>query len=185
MTDKELILQIRTGNHNAFKIFVEKYQQRILKTCYGFTFNNEVSKDITQDVFMEFYESINTFRNESKISTWLYQITINKSINYLNAKKRRKMFNIIDIFSNNNENEPKIEINDETDIIVENNELKMVLNKAIGSLPENQRIAFTLHKIEDFSYKEIAELMNLSLSAVESLIFKAKKRLKEILESYK
>ncbi|UCH14944.1 MAG: sigma-70 family RNA polymerase sigma factor, partial [Bacteroidales bacterium] len=83
MTDKEFVLEIRKGNQQAFRKFVEKHQLTVVKICNGFVHNPQDAEDIAQEVFIEVYQSVHKFRGEAKLSTWLYRIAVNKSLNHL------------------------------------------------------------------------------------------------------
>lgn len=185
MTDKELIDQILTQNsRKAFEELVNKYQPLVAKTCLGFVSSQADAEDLTQDVFIEVFESLDSFRSESKISTWLYRIAVNKSLNYIRKQKREKMFRSIEnFFTTKGERSEPLELIDKggasADRKIEAFENKQMLKNAINSLPDNQRIAFILSKYQDLSYKEIAEVMSVSLSSVESLLFRAKANLQK------
>jgi RNA polymerase sigma-70 factor (ECF subfamily) len=190
MDDKKLIDLIEKNKISGFKKLVDKYQRLVVNTCYGFVHNRQDAEDIAQDVFIEVYRSIERFRKQSKLSTWLYRIAVNKSLNYIRDNKKNTWFQSLDILFNDNTNtkvlEPEDSKNNMPDKITENKETGSYIFEAINALPENQQIAFTLSKYEDLSYKEIADVMKLSLSSVESLIFRAKKNLqKKLIEHYK
>lgn len=187
MTEREFVREIRKGNQQAFRMFVEKYQLTVVKTCNGFIHNLEDSEDIAQEVFLEVYKSIHNFRGEAKLSTWLYRISVNKSLNHLRKYKLKKNLESIEsLFAGNENMINKIRDNNNLmpDDEIEQNEKIKILHGAIDSLPTNQRISFILNKYEDLSYKKIAEIMNISLSAVESLIHRAKINLQKKLFNY-
>jgi len=188
MTDKELVNEISNGNQYVFRMFVEKHQLPVFKVCNGFIHNKEDSEDIVQEVFVEVYQSIHNFRGEAKLSTWLYRIAVNKSLNYLRKNKIKKNLKSIEsLFAGNKNRLDEIEDNNlRPDENIEQNERSRILFRAVNSLSTNQRIAFILNKYEDLSYKEIAEIMNTSLPAVESLIHRAKINLqKKLFVHYK
>ena len=187
MTDKEFVLEICNGNQQAFRKFVEKYQLTVLKICNGFIHNREDAEDITQEVFIEVYQSIHKFRGEAKLTTWLYRIAVNKSLNHLRKYKLKKNLKSIEslfMINKNIINEIEDSRNLQPDDNMEQREKAYILHRAISSLSTNQRISFILNKYEDLSYKEIAEIMNTSLSAVESLIHRAKINLQKKLFNY-
>ncbi len=187
MTDREFVLEILKGNQQAFRMFVEKYQLTVVKTCNGFVHNIEEAEDIAQEVFLEVYRSIHNFRGEAKLSTWLYRIAVNKSLNHLRKYKLKKNFESIELLFKSNAdmlNEIRDNSNLMPDDKIEQNEQAKILHRAIDSLPTSQRISFILNKYEDLSYKKIAEIMNISLSAVESLIHRAKINLQKSLFNY-
>lgn len=175
MTDEQLIEQILVGEILYFSQLVEKYRILVFNTCFGFLRNKEEAEDITQEVFLEVFQSLSHFRNESRFSTWLYRISINKSLNQVKKNRRRGIFESIEkaVFLQ------KAEKHCLENLEIERSESNEILKKAVNSLPESQRIAFTLHKIDEMSHSSISEIMGLSVSAVESLIHRAKKRLKE------
>ncbi|RIH65981.1 sigma-70 family RNA polymerase sigma factor [Mariniphaga sediminis] len=182
MSEAEIIDKLREGSEKAFRELVDQYQQLVVNTCFGLLHNTEDAEDVAQDVFIEVFRSVDKFRADAKISTWLYRIAVNRSLNFIRDNKRRKWFQSFDdlveakkkslgeLVSGNTEN-PEFDL--------ENSQRSLLLHEAIDALPENQRVAFTLNKYEDLAYKEIAEVMKLSVSSVESLIHRAKKNLQK------
>ena len=189
MTETEIIQKLQQGNEQAFKQLVENYQKLVVNTCFGMVHNTEDAEDIAQEVFIEVFRSIQNFRADSKISTWLYRIAVNRSLNFIRDNKRKKWHHSIkDVMTGKTSQSSKINhINNETPATeLENMQRAKILHEAIDSLPENQKTAFTLNKYEDLSYKEISEVMNLSVSSVESLIHRAKIKLqKKLYTCYK
>lgn len=186
MTEQSFIQAIKNSETESFRQLVLHYQDMIVNTCYGFVKNHTDAEDVAQEVFIEVYRSVNKFREDSKLSTWLYRIAVNKSIDFLRKKKRKSWLGSIQgMFGT----EDKI-------LVIEDkhqptpyehtlrNERRAVLQAAIDELSENQRIAFTLHKYEGLSYKEVADVMELSLSSIESLMHRAKRNLKKLLKEY-
>ena len=173
---------LQKGDEKTYQELVKVFSKPIFNTCFYILQNREEAEDVTQDIFITVYQSISFFKGDSKLSTWIYRIAINKCNELLRFKKRKKRFGIhIPIFGS------AIEIaTDAPDELLHQDERKRILFKAIAKLPENQQIAYTLYNMEDLSYQEIAEAMNLSLSAIESLIFRAKQNLrKSLAEFYK
>jgi RNA polymerase sigma factor (sigma-70 family) len=138
--------------------------------------NIEDAEEITQDVFMAVYRSLSAFREDSSYSTWIYQITINKSLDFIKAKKRKKRFGFLtSLFSEDqigDLNTP-VEFN-HPGVQMEDKESLKRLFEYINSLPDNQKTALILHKIENLPQVEVARIMELSPKAVESLIQRAK-----------
>ena len=121
---------------------------------------------------------------ESKLSTWIYKITVNKSLEYLRAKKRKKRFTQLRSLFYNDDSVIEIPDFEHPGVIAENKERSKVIFKALDQLPESQRAAYTLHKIEDLSYEEIGEIMNKTVSSIESLMHRAKNNLQRYLHDY-
>lgn len=178
MEESSLINCIIKGDERAFKTFIDNYAALVYRAIASFGISKEDTEDLCQEVFIDVYRNIKKFRKESGISTWLYRIAINKSLNFMRKNKQslwlKKNNSTIDdneIYSVNNKYE------ESTESKYVNNEQKAILYKQIEKLSKNQRIAFTLNKIDNLSYKEISEIMDISVSSVESLIHRAKKNL--------
>lgn len=187
MTELELVEGVLQKKEAAYKELVQKYQKQVINTCYRLLGNYEDAQDIAQDVFIEVYESIDKFRKEAKLSTWIYRIAVNKSLNYIKVINRRKCVKSIESFLGKENNETSNISAYQSDMPNNNlicEERKSILQQALNKLPENQKIAFTLNKYEELSYQQIAEIMQTSLSAVESLIHRAKTNLQKHLINY-
>jgi len=187
MSENELVEGILNKREIAFKEMVSLYQKQVINTCFSFVGNYQDAQDIAQDVFIEVYESIEKFRREAKLSTWIYRIAVNKSINYKRQIVRKQWVKSIESFFGKETNETqfiKAHKSDEPNEAMEGNERKLILHQAMNRLPENQKIAFTLNKFEELSYQQIADVMNTSLSSVESLIHRAKMNLQKYLVHY-
>lgn len=189
MKETEILNGLQQGNEQAFKKLVESYQKMVVNTCFGLVHNLADAEDIAQDVFIEVFRSIDNFRADSKVSTWLYRIAVNRSLNFIRDNKRRKWFwSFEDTDGNNNASWEKIthQVPENPGSDIESDQRAQILHQAIDSLPKKQRVAFTLNKYEDLSYKEISEVMKLSKSSVESLIHRAKINLqKKLYTCYK
>jgi RNA polymerase sigma-70 factor, ECF subfamily len=180
-----LIEQLKQGNEAAFKTIVEAWQDMVYNTALGIVQNAEDAEDISQEVFVQVYESIHTFKGEAKFSTWLYKITVTKTMDHIRRKKRKKRFAFIQsLFGMNDEM-----VHDPPDfhhpgVALDKKETAAELFKAIEQLPENQKIAFTLNKLEGLNYQEVSEIMNTTVPSIESLLHRAKNNLKKLLEIY-
>lgn len=145
--------------------------------------NVEDAEEVTQDVFVKVYQSIDSFKDKSTFKTWIYRITINQSLDFIKKKNSKKRFFVYGKKSENEfeiQNTPNFE---HPGILLENQENAKLLFDVINSLPENQKTAFILSKVDGLSNPEVAEIMEMSISAIESLIFRAKNSLKEKLSN--
>jgi len=186
LNEHELIQGLRNGDETAFRFLVENYQDRIYNTALGIVNNAEDAEDVAQEVFIQVHRSIGSFKGESKLSTWMYRIATTRALDLLRSRKSKKRFGMLQrLFGEGNE--PMVEIPDfnHPGVAMERKENAAKLFRAIGQLPENQKTAFTLHKLEDLSYQEISEVMKTSVPAVESLMHRARQNLKKILEKDK
>lgn len=186
MSEQTLIQAIKSQDQKAYKTLVDQYQAMVLNTCYGFVQDEDDAKDLTQEVFIEVIQSIHRFRGDAKLSTWLYRMAVNKSLNHLKKYRRKILFNRIEHGVSGKHDELMATKSFNADKSVIDEEQSKILFNAIDSLKKNQRIAFTLHKIDGVSYAEIAEIMDVSVYAVESLIYRAKSNLqKKLMGFYK
>lgn len=171
----------------AFRQLFEAQKNRVFNTALGLVQNREDAEDITQEVFVAAYDAFEQFRGEAQLSTWLYRITVNKSLDFIKAKKAKKRFAfIVSIFGEKGEDKPAVNQGhfEHPGVVLENKENAATLFKAIEQLPEQQKVAFTLAKLENLSYAEIAAIMQTSVSSVESLMFRAKQNLQKTLRDY-
>jgi RNA polymerase sigma-70 factor (ECF subfamily) len=179
MLEPDLVKKIKFDNSGAFNNLVELHQEKVLNTCFRFVDSKADAEDLAQEVFIEVYRSIGHFREDAELSTWIYRIAVNKSLDFVRKKKRKKRFAFVLSLADFGDDEKELQLpassNPQNDL--EQKERIQILNQAIDSLPENQKAAITLSKYEGFSNKEIAEIMDTSVSAVESLVHRAKNNL--------
>ena len=170
--------KLRNGEANEFKKLTLMLSVKVLNLAYHLTGNKEDAEDITQDVFIAVFKGLPNFKGASEVSTWVYSITVNKCKEKTrrDLRKKRKGINVplekVDFFLSSQ--------NTDAELIQHEEETRM--RNILLRIPEKQRIAFTMFTMEEFSYLEIAQAMNLSLSAVESLLFRARVNLKKIIK---
>jgi len=188
--DVVAILRLRDDNtpkeekDRIFSWLVDKYKNKLFRFIFNYIQPYGIKEDaeeILLEVFTRFYKNIKSFKFQSSVETYLFRIGVNLSINFVKSKK----FSFVSIDEVND-----IEDNEQTfEKIVEsenNQDLKNIMLELLSGLPDNQRLALYLANYEQLSYKEIAEVMNTTVSAVESLLFRAKQNLKKyILEDKK
>jgi RNA polymerase sigma-70 factor (ECF subfamily) len=189
MNDSEIISLILNGNRQIYRMLVEKYQSMVFRTCMGFLHNKDDADDLTQDIFIQAYQSLHSFKGESTFSTWIYRISVNAALNRVRKNSRNLVLNRLDsLFGSGNEKEislPVFDTENPESILIRQEHGKWVQN-ALDSLPENQRTAIILSKYDDLSQKEIAEIMKTTEGAVEALIQRAKTNLRvKLSSSYK
>ncbi len=185
MNQTELVVQLQQGEEAAFKKLVDDYQVMIYNTALGIVQHEDDADDITQEVFIQVFRSVSSFKGDSKFSTWLYRITLGKALDHEKKKKRKKRFGFVQsLFGADGEEQlHPVEFN-HPGVKMEKKERANELFNALKQIPDKQRIAFTLHKLEGQSYQEVAEIMNTTLYAVESLMGRAKASLKKELKKY-
>lgn len=162
----------------------KEHKDLVFNLALSYTQNVEDAEEITQDVFVAVYQGLEDFKAEAKVSTWLYRITINKSLDFLKAKKAKKRLAFItSIFKDNT---TKL-VHDQghfnhPGVLLEEKERMAYIFSVINELPAQQKTALILSKIEGKPQKEVAEIMNLNIKAVESLLTRARATLKNKLK---
>ncbi|MCK5535527.1 MAG: RNA polymerase sigma factor [Bacteroidales bacterium] len=186
MDEKKLIIAIQSGSEKAFYELVDEYKNMVFHTCFGFLQNAEEAEDLAQEVFIEVFESIKKFNGKSKLSTWIYRIASNKSLDLIKYKNRKRRFaSVMKVFGVDYEADAAPQLHDyNPQEEIENDERAKILHWAINQLSENQQKAFILNKYDDMPYAEIAEMMEMSVSAIEALLHRAKKKLQVLLRDF-
>lgn len=183
--ETELIEQLKQGDQTAFKTIVEQWQDMVYNTILGIVQNETEAEDLAQDVFIKVFEKIDSFKGDSKFSTWLYRIATTTALDHLRSKKRKKRFGFLKSMSGGDgDNKDQVADFHHPGVSLDNKERAAVLFKAIEALPENQKLAYTLHKLEGLSYRDVSEVLNTTVSAVESLMSRANQNLRKQLEEY-
>jgi len=176
LDDGELLRRTTQKDLGAFKLLVDRYQNKVLGLCSRLLDNPQNGEDVAQEVFFQVYKSAGKFRHDCLVSTWIYRIAVNRCRNFnrdhrkfsrwgelqrtIETKRRGETFGISD--------------SDDPESGWRENEMRELIQAAISSLPEKQRAMLILHKVEGHSYKEIAEILDVSLASVESCLHRAK-----------
>jgi len=182
LVESNEIKALQQGDREAFQRLVGAYSEKIYRLALSILQHEEDAEDVTQEVFTTVYTAVSQFNQDAKLSTWMYRITVNKCQELIRRKSRKKRFGFmtsLDQLESTKAGDfmhPGIEL--------ENKERAAILFSAINRLPENQRLAFTMHKLEGIPYEEIAQILNVSLGSIESLLFRAKQHLKQSLSDY-
>ncbi len=186
--DNQLMQKAGSGNRAAFKELVKKHQGTVTGIIYRYTGNHNEVEDLAQDIFLKIYKAASSYVPRAQFKTWLYKVVANHCLNFFRSQKRKAIITSLDQPLSEDYN-PHIQRTDEQkkqpEIILQQQELQIALKRALSELPERQRMAIILHRFEGLSYKEVGTILGASLSAVESLIFRAMNNLKEKLSPYK
>lgn len=178
MDDKELLAKIRnpeTRNY-GFNMLVRSYQQKVYGLARKMVIDHDDADDITQEVFIKVHKSIDTFREDSQLYTWIYRIATNESLTFLNKKRRRFFFSIEDIG-----NELAVKIDSLPTI--SGDEIQKKLQKALLTLPDKQRLVFNLKYYEEMPYAEMATVTGTSEGALKASYHHAVKKIEEFLKN--
>lgn len=171
--DADLIDQVAQGDERAFEQLVHKYQSMVFSTIYRYIGNPDDVEDLAQEVFVKIWHNIKKFKMRSKLSTWIYRITVNHCLTY--RKRQKKIPVSLDALTEKGSTPDSLvtEPDHETAHKIEQ------VKKAVRELPPRQRMALVLSQYEEKTYKEIAEIMDISVASVESLIFRARTALRK------
>lgn len=184
MNEQELIQQLRQGNEPAFRWLVESYRNRVFHTALNILQDSKEAEDAAQETFIQVFESVGAFKEESSLSTWIYRIAVRKALDKIRRRKTRQRLHTLLPWWMPEEAKSKEASFQHPGIVTENKEKAAVLFRAIDSLPEKQKLAFTLIKVQGMNYEEACEVMQQNIKAVESLISRAKINLQKQLEDY-
>ncbi len=165
------------------RYFYNKYKSLVYNLALNYTANKEDAEEITQDVFVKIFKNKSSFKNQSKIETWIYRITINCSLDHLKSKKRFKRRFLNNYLSLDNINSSNYSDFNHPGVLLENKEEVIRIFNCINELSNNYKNIIVLLKIENKSYEEVSEIMNISVKAAESLFSRAKKKLEILLKN--
>jgi RNA polymerase sigma-70 factor (ECF subfamily) len=185
--DWRLVQRVQSGEVRLFEELVRKYRERIWSVIYNLTANREDAADLTQDVFLKAFQSINRFQGQSAFFTWLYRIAVNATLNHLQKAKLRRFFSLEKI----RDEEPVAGLldqladpGDSSDRAACLGELQQKLNEAMQKLSIKHRTVVTLFEIDGLSHEEIAEITGTSVGTVRSRLHYAKQLLQAELQPY-
>jgi RNA polymerase sigma-70 factor (ECF subfamily) len=177
LDDQELLAKIRNAEtrNYGFNMLVRTYQQRVYYHVRKMVIDHDDADDLTQEVFIKIHRSIDNFREDSRLFTWIYRIATNECLSFLEKKKRRFFLPIGDIANEliaKLDNSPHITGDD----------IQKRLQKAILKLPDKQRLVFNMKYFDDLSYEEISEITKTSVGALKASYHHAVKKIEDFLE---
>ncbi|MCP4215659.1 MAG: RNA polymerase sigma factor, partial [bacterium] len=183
--EQHLVDRLKQRDPAAFNILLQMHKNQVANICYRFLFNREDAEEMAQEVFITIYKNIASFRGDSKLSTWIYHLASSKSIDLIRSRKRKKRLGHVKSLLGLQEEgvqipDPQSENPLDT---LENEEKGRIIREAIDSLPPKYREVFTLSKCDGLANQEVADIMGLTKSSVDSLIHRANKKLRKILYS--
>jgi RNA polymerase sigma factor (sigma-70 family) len=184
LNEPEFIARLQQGDETAFSQLVDGWKDRVFNTALGLIQHHEDAEDITQEVFISVWKSIDEYRADAGIGTWLYRIAVSRSLDLIRKKKARKRFAFLKLIWRS---EPELEeIPDfiHPGVQLERKQDAAALFAAVRKLPDQQRIAYSLQKVEGLPYTEIALILETTVPAVESLLQRAKQNLRKSLATY-
>lgn len=176
LSDDELIQMFHepASQNKAFDLLVRKYQEQLYWVVRRLVIDHDDSNDIIQNVFIKVWNNLGTFREDSKLYTWLYRITVNESLGFLNSKRMRIFVPLGDV-----ENMLNQKLSD--DNFFKGDEIQLMLQKAIISLPEKQRIVFNLRYYNEMPYEQMSKVLGTSVGALKASYHLAMKKVEKSL----
>ena len=186
--DIRIMLRVRADDAQAFAELVEAYHHRLVTVMHHLVGNNEEAEDLAQEVFLRVYRGRKKYHPKAKFSTWLFTIANNLALNALRTRQRRPTIplNVRDSgpLGPRPAEQLVLDRQDQPHQRIQQQELAAVVQQALDTLNERQRVAVVLNKFEDMNYAEIAEVMELTTKAVKSLLSRARANLREALKDY-
>lgn len=173
MTDLELVDRFRNGEESAFNELANRYKEKIYWTARRFVSEHQDADDIVQQVLWKAYEGLKGFRSDSSVFTWLYRIAVNTSLNAVRKKKVREFLRFDELFESDS---PESERPDE---ILEREEERSLIERAVQKLPEKQKSVFVLRYYEQLPYEEIAVILKTTVGGLKANYFHAVKKIEE------
>ena len=187
LTDAEVMLELKSGNMDAFDVLLGKYRKPIVHFMFRMVHNQAVAEELAQEVFLRVYRSRETYRAEARFSTWLYRIATNLGVNHARDTRHERTAATIYLDAVDAETGTTPDVADDTpsaesDLLQK--ERMNAIREFVMALPERQKTAVLMHKYEGMDYKQIGEVLKLSESATKSLLFRAYQTLREKLKGF-
>ena len=179
-TDKELVKRVQKGDLTAFDMLFSRYQGKILNLISRYVRDTEEVQDVAQEAFIKAYRALPRFRGDSAFYTWLYRIAINTAKNHLVARSRRPPSMDVDVEdADYRDDADMLRESEDPESALKRDQLKAVIDAAIGELPEDLRSALTLREFDGLSYEQIAQILECPVGTVRSRIFRAREHIEQ------
>ena len=182
--DRALILQARAGDQRAFRELVRRYQQKVYGIAFGMLRNADDAMDVTQEAFIKVHRYLDNFKGTSSFYTWVYRITVNLSIDHMRKHKKATVLDFDEAIAHDEETPDEIVPSTTGMNPVKNldrQEMRHMIDTALDTLSPAHRAVILMREVQGLSYKEIAEVTEISIGTVESRIFRARTKLRAIL----
>ena len=181
--EAELVARLRRGDEAAFRTLVTRFQGQVYRTAYSLLRSAEDAEDVAQEVFVEVHQTVARFRGDATLSTWLYRLATSRALQHRRRQQARKRFAFFTSllgFANDTLPEPPDHAHPQA--LLEGAQQLRLLQQHIGRLPAQQQVAFTLRYEQELRYDEIAAVLDTSVAAVESLLYRARHTLRQHLQ---
>ncbi len=184
--DVKQMLEFQAGNHGAFQVLFTKYKKKIINFCYRFCRDQARAEELAQEVFLNVYRGAANYRPTARFSTWLFQIATHVCLNEMRKAHYRHKIDSIDaaVVTDDGERRNR-ELSDSSgspEEMMEQQERETLIQQALLSLPEKQRLALSLRVLNGFSYQEIGRQIRCSENSVKTLIHRGRQQLKTLFQ---
>jgi RNA polymerase sigma-70 factor (ECF subfamily) len=187
LNDAQIMLRVKGGDEAAFEYLVQKYRRPMLSFMYRMAHNSAVAEDLAQEVFLRVYRSREKYEASAKFSTWLYRIASNLAVNHARDTRHQRPENTVSLDEPDQESGLTMDLPDNSltaeEAIVRRERLAAI-RRRVEALPERQKMALIMHKYQQMDYRQIAEVLKLSESAIKSLLFRAYETLRVQLKEF-
>jgi RNA polymerase sigma-70 factor (ECF subfamily) len=187
LSDAQIMLRVKAGDDSAFEFLVQKYRRPMLSFMYRMAHNTAVAEDLAQEVFLRVYRSRGNYEANAKFTTWLYRIASNLAVNNARDTRHQRPENTVSLDEPDQDTGLTMDLPDASltaeDMIVKRERLAAIRQR-VQALPERQRVAVVMHKYQQMDYRQIADILKLSESAIKSLLFRAYETLREQLKEF-
>lgn len=181
--EQGIVDQLLGGDIQIFEVIVNDFKDRVMNICFSYVNDLNDAEDVSQEVFIEVYKSLSQYKKQSSLATWIYRIASNKSIDFIRKKKRLKRGSSLTFYLEDYKKADWInqsQQNPAEELIQA--QRKQLLYLGLSKLPTRQKKAFVLTQIEGFDHKSTAEILQTSVKSIESLVIRARKKLRLVLE---
>jgi RNA polymerase sigma-70 factor (ECF subfamily) len=187
LSDAQVMLRVKAGDDSAFEYLVQKYRRPMLGFMYRMAHNTAVAEDLAQEVFLRVYRSREKYEASAKFTTWLYRIASNLAVNHARDSRHQRPENTVSLDEPDQETGLTMDVPDDSltaeEAIVKRERLAAIRQR-VEALPERQKMALIMHKYQQMDYRQIAEVLKLSESAIKSLLFRAYETLRVQLKEF-
>lgn len=180
--DAELVAQLQQGCEGAFRLLVERYQHLVYRVALSLLQSPAEAEDVAQEVFVEVYQTIASFRGEAALSTWLYRLATSQALKHRRwATAKKRWAHVTSLLGLDNQVLHELPDHAHPQALLEGEQQLQLLRAQINRLPTKQQLAFVLRHEHELSYEDIAAVLGTSVAAVESLLFRARQTLRHAL----
>ncbi len=180
-SEQELIQTAQNGDIEALSIIYEKYSRRVFNLCLRMIRDRSDAEDLTQDVFVQLFRKIHTFRGQSAFSTWLHRLAVNMVLMEIRSRKTHR-YSLVPLEQKSEEDESTHDQFGREDLNLRGSVDRILLQDALDELPPGYRVVFLLHDVHGYEHQEIAEILSCSVGNCKSQLHKARLKLRRLIE---